>query len=256
MRGSMTTSIAALCVGTLSCDAAAMVVDFAVARWSDGAGADGRTYALVMVDDPWSWREARAMASEMGAELAGTPTPQALSFVIALASRPGAFDCAGPWIGGSRFGGGSWGWVDGASFSSFAWAPGRPVQSILLDAAICLGGSDSPDGTWIDALPGPDAGAQTRSAVFVWNAFEDCDHDGIPDRLEIAKDPALDPDFDGRLADCSTSVGDINGDGRVNGADLGLMMGAFNGTEAAFDLNHDGIVNGADLGLLLSHWTG
>jgi hypothetical protein len=236
----MVISIVAVSVGAVAAGANASVVDFAVARWSDGAGADGRTYALVMVDEPWSWREARAMANEMGAELAAAPTPQALSFIIALASRPGAFDCAGPWIGGSRFGGGSWSWVDGATFSSFAWAPGRPAQSSLLDAAICLGGSDSPDGTWIDALPGPDAGAQTRSAIFVWNAFEDCDNDGIPDRLD----------------DCSTIVGDINRDGRVNGADLGLMMGAFNGTEAAFDLNHDGIVNGADLGLLLSNWTG
>lgn len=255
MRACMVISIVAVSVGAVAAGANASVVDFAVARWSDGAGADGRTYALVMVDEPWSWREARAMANEMGAELAAAPTPQALSFIIALASRPGAFDCAGPWIGGSRFGGGSWSWVDGATFSSFAWAPGRPVQSSLLDAAICLGGSDSPDGTWVDVLPGPDAGAQTRSAVVVWNTFEDCDNDGVPDRLEIAKDPTLDPDFDGRLADCLTIVGDINRDGRVNGADLGLMIGSFNSTDAACDLNHDGIVNGADLGLLLSHWT-
>jgi hypothetical protein len=33
------------------------------------------------------------------------------------------------------------------------------------------------------------------------------------------------------------------------------MIGSFNSTDAACDLNHDGIVNGADLGLLLSHWT-
>ena len=57
-------------------------------------------------------------------------------------------------------------------------------------------------------------------------------------------------------ASAQSCSGDLNRDGTVNGADLGLMMGAFNGTEAAFDLNHDGIVNGADLGLLLSNWTG
>ncbi|MFO0874669.1 MAG: dockerin type I repeat-containing protein [Phycisphaerales bacterium] len=58
-------------------------------------------------------------------------------------------------------------------------------------------------------------------------------------------------------------VGDLNGDGLVNGADLGLMLGAAGpcpgpipgvGTCAA-DLNGDGAVNGADVGLLLGNWT-
>jgi hypothetical protein len=58
-------------------------------------------------------------------------------------------------------------------------------------------------------------------------------------------------------------VGDLNGDGLVNGADLGLMLGAAGpcpgpipgvGTCPA-DLNGDGAVNGADVGLLLGNWT-
>jgi hypothetical protein len=53
-------------------------------------------------------------------------------------------------------------------------------------------------------------------------------------------------------------VGDINGDGIVDGADLGLLLidwgacpvkGPCDG-----DLNGDGAVNGADLGLLLLNW--
>ncbi len=52
-------------------------------------------------------------------------------------------------------------------------------------------------------------------------------------------------------------VGDINGDGVVNGADLGLLLGAWGpvGAGNPADLNGDGIVNGADLGLLLGNWT-
>ena len=51
---------------------------------------------------------------------------------------------------------------------------------------------------------------------------------------------------------------DINGDGIINGADLGSMLGAW-GTcsdpaDCPADLNGDGIVNGADLGLLLGCW--
>ena len=52
-------------------------------------------------------------------------------------------------------------------------------------------------------------------------------------------------------------VGDLNDDGLVNGADLGLMLGAWGACgkgPCTADLNSDGIVNGADLGLLLGAW--
>ena len=43
---------------------------------------------------------------------------------------------------------------------------------------------------------------------------------------------------------------DLKADGRVDGADLGLLLGSWGGSGAA-DLNGDGTVNGADLGALL-----
>ncbi len=49
-------------------------------------------------------------------------------------------------------------------------------------------------------------------------------------------------------------AGDLNGDGRVNGDDLGTLLGAWDGAGFA-DLNADGVVNGDDLGTLLGHWT-
>jgi len=48
-------------------------------------------------------------------------------------------------------------------------------------------------------------------------------------------------------------VGDLNGDGIVNGADLAAMLGSW-GAAGPADLNGDGIVNGADLALLLGNW--
>jgi hypothetical protein len=48
-------------------------------------------------------------------------------------------------------------------------------------------------------------------------------------------------------------TGDLNADGLVNGADLGLLLGAW-GSGGSADLNADGIVNGADLGILLGAW--
>ncbi|MCA9284881.1 MAG: hypothetical protein KDA22_06695 [Phycisphaerales bacterium] len=46
---------------------------------------------------------------------------------------------------------------------------------------------------------------------------------------------------------------DLNGDGTVDGADLGEMLGGWGGSGAA-DLNGDGTVDGADLGQLLGAW--
>lgn len=51
--------------------------------------------------------------------------------------------------------------------------------------------------------------------------------------------------------------GDFNGDGFVNGADLGLMLGAWGPCPGCpEDMDGNGVVNGADLGLLLVAWTG
>ena len=46
---------------------------------------------------------------------------------------------------------------------------------------------------------------------------------------------------------------DLNADGIVNGADLGVLLGHWGGSGVG-DINGDGVVNGADLGILLGHW--
>ena len=48
---------------------------------------------------------------------------------------------------------------------------------------------------------------------------------------------------------------DLNGDGVVNGDDLGLLLAAWGATGGPADLNDDGSVNGDDLGILLGDWT-
>jgi hypothetical protein len=49
--------------------------------------------------------------------------------------------------------------------------------------------------------------------------------------------------------------GDLDGDGVVGGADLGILLIYFGTSEPLADLNEDGIVDSADLGLLLVAWT-
>ena len=51
--------------------------------------------------------------------------------------------------------------------------------------------------------------------------------------------------------------GDLNGDGRVNGEDLGLLFVAWGSNPGSpADLNGDGVVDGEDLGLFFVNWTG
>jgi hypothetical protein len=56
-----------------------------------------------------------------------------------------------------------------------------------------------------------------------------------------------------------TSLSDLNGDLKVNGADLGALLadwgpGPGGGTYLPGDLNRDDVINGADLGILLTAW--
>jgi len=49
--------------------------------------------------------------------------------------------------------------------------------------------------------------------------------------------------------------GDLNGDGVVDGADLGILLNSWGScVGCAADLNGDGVVDGADLGILLNNW--
>ncbi|MCB9838539.1 MAG: hypothetical protein H6813_04305 [Phycisphaeraceae bacterium] len=55
-------------------------------------------------------------------------------------------------------------------------------------------------------------------------------------------------DAAGGLVGC---VGDLNGDGVIDTADLGSLIGVFGGSSPAGDLNCDGVVDTADLGIML-----
>ncbi|MFO0962409.1 MAG: hypothetical protein U0625_05820 [Phycisphaerales bacterium] len=58
-----------------------------------------------------------------------------------------------------------------------------------------------------------------------------------------------------RLADTVPCPADLNSDGRVDGADLGILLGSWGACGSCpADLNQDGVVDGADLGMLLGTW--
>lgn len=256
---SITAVLAAAAQGSVS------ITGWSGARWTPAAGGDGALRVLVVVDRAWSWDEASDLAASLGASLAPARTSAELGFLELLCVAPdapaGAFECAGPWIGGARAAGTAapavgWRWPDGSAVGAFGWARGRPAQSELLPAALLLDGIDGPNGRWIDALPEPAAGVSTRSALMLFAAFTDCNGNDRPDALEIAANPALDGDGDGRIDSCGrTDPADINDDGRVDAADLALVLNAWGSKDISADIDGSGRVDAADLAAVLSAWS-
>ena len=53
-----------------------------------------------------------------------------------------------------------------------------------------------------------------------------------------------------------SAPGDFDGNGEINGGDLGALLAAWGTMDPKFDLNGDNAVNGGDLGIFLSLWSG
>ena len=99
--------------------------------------------------------------------------------------------------------------------------------------------------------------APNAGAVFRFD-LADCTQSGILDAWEIAVEVESDANGDQIPDSCQGSdcLGDLNGDGDVNGSDIGYMLSVFGSTDPppSADLNGDGFIDGADLGLLFSAW--
>lgn len=76
----------------------------------------------------------------------------------------------------------------------------------------------------------------------LFGASTDCDGNDIPD---VCDGPPLE-----------TCLGDVSGDGSVDGGDLGFVLGSWGATGPCLsaDLDGNGVVNGADLGMVLGMW--
>lgn len=84
----------------------------------------------------------------------------------------------------------------------------------------------------------------------------DCNANQTPDVCDIASGFSLDLDLDGVPDECC--LGDLNGDGEVEAADLAILLGSWGpclgcpGCPA--DFNCDGVVEAFDLAILLGNW--
>jgi len=140
-------------------------------------------------------------------------------------------------------------WTDGAKFTrddgktggSFGWA-----LAVDNDSALVTTINDNPN----------------RAFWFTGVNGNDCNANNEPDGCDIFDGTSLDANSDGIPDECSPPPpeADLDGDGIVNGSDLGLLLLAWGDCprsgDCPADLSFDGEVGGADLGILLLNWTG
>lgn len=144
----------------------------------------------------------------------------------------------------------------GATWSAPEPATGAALSDNGFDGvpAIATDGAGAWLVTWEAAGSISGLGAD-RDIVAVQLDAPDCNRNGVPDACDIDGGTSQDLDGDGIPDECQALFGDIDGNGEVDGADLGLLLGAWGGTGPA-DLDGSGTVDGADLGLLLGAWSG
>ncbi|MCB9849000.1 MAG: M36 family metallopeptidase [Phycisphaeraceae bacterium] len=144
----------------------------------------------------------------------------------------------------------------GAAFvyerGAFGWSlrdrlsPIALKERIQFGSAVALDGGIAAIGAWLD---GEDQSA-TGSVALFRPVAPDCNSNGVADQCDIASGDLLDADLDG-APDICACAGDLNGDRRVDTADLGVLISQFGYLGAPADLNADGLVDQGDLGLLI-----
>ena len=110
-------------------------------------------------------------------------------------------------------------------------------------------GSDCPDGGVFPLACGDDeCGDDSQVTGIALAGTTILIRVGSPDDVE--GDATLQINCDPFESPCE---GDLDGDDKVDGSDLGLMLAQW-GSDGSADLNDDGVVDGADLGLILAAW--
>lgn len=120
-------------------------------------------------------------------------------------------------------------------------------------AFIDAGGSGTFDGQVIEFIitPTTSAGLYDQNPYDIQNPFPYLQLHDLD--VQASSNTA---GFEVIVVDQFPPVVDLNGDGSVDGADLGLLLGNWGctGLDCDGDLNGDNVVDGADLGLMLGDW--
>ena len=137
--------------------------------------------------------------------------------------------------------------MNAADFNAAIDADG--ALRVRLEPSIAVDGNLCPEGTWAEV-----------ELSYLGGQPADCNLNGVLDSCELADGLSPDTNHNGVVDSCEAGftpcAADFDGNGIVNGADLGALLGSWGPVTAGIpvDLSNDGMVNGADLGILLGAW--
>ena len=141
------------------------------------------------------------------------------------------------------------GWFDTASVlrTGAAWRSARGGSNGVLEGSVDIvtAFGSNPERIALAGLRYANANAGALRAVLQVPASLDADGDAEAGEWQVAQACAI-------TVGASCCPGDLDGNGTVDGADLGFVLGAW-GTSSG-DLTGDGQTDGADLGALLGGW--
>ena len=134
------------------------------------------------------------------------------------------------------------------------WRRGiQDVEYLALAAAIAPAATAAIVESMVPSVLWENGTAAYRTDPWTWYTWVRCD-------IGWPTDPDLWEAARSALAEiiaphAPSNPADLNGDGRVDGSDLGLLLLQWGGSGSG-DLDGNGLVDGGDLGLLLLAWTG
>jgi hypothetical protein len=248
MQKIRTGGAAAVVLAAVSCAHAQDAV-----QWRVEDGGNGHWYAQEL--DAASWVIARSVCEARGGYLMTFANIDEWNFVRSFLPTSNSLcyfgliqDVASPKYSEPS---GGWTWISGEPLEVWWFSPGEP-NNLFGDQNVgqTRTSIDCPE-CWDDTH-----GNAALPFLIEWSA--DCNDDGIVDYGQILDGTYADENGNG-VPDCCEGAcpGDLNLDDRVDSADLGLLIAAWNtdgSIVAGSDINEDGIVNAADLGLQIGNW--
>jgi len=229
-------------------------------QWMVADGGNGHWYAFRSQAQIVCWSDAKNRSVGEGGHLVTLTSAAENTWVRDRVVSPNSLGCpeGGPYTGGTCEGRpwGQWYWVTGEPFQFSGFANGEPNsgggEQYIHYWSFCSGL------WWNDTVE-----CGTKCWIIEWEA--DCNNDGIVDYGQILQGQLADTNTDGIPDTCQCGTipslpaccpGDLDHDGEVGGADIGLLLSNWGPCASAclYDLNNDEKVNGGDLGLLLAGW--
>jgi hypothetical protein len=235
-------------------------------QWRVEDGGNGHWYRLVSYPTRISWAAAEAACEATGSHLVSITSLSENAFSRNLFSGA-AIGLA--WVGAYQL-------PTDPEPNGFRWITGEPFDCIVMQGSPCNFSNsgfcqEGEDYLQCTAVPGPylsfndmcsDFQGGREGYIAEWSA--DCNDDNIVDFGQILDGTFADtnsngvPDCCDQGIPCSTCYRyDLNLNGTIDGADLGVLLAFWGPVSTAFpraDINADGQVDGADLGVLLSNW--